>query len=79
MRGLGGYGFVSYAAIGDTINIGSRLEGQAPVGSVLIGAETYRRLPDGTIVEPMIALESEKGKNRPINVYVLRSLPILWL
>ena len=74
VRELGGYGFVSYAAIGDTINIGSRLEGQAPVGSVLIGAETYRRLPDGTVVEPMIALEL-KGKNCPINAYVLRSLP----
>ena len=45
VRELGGPGYVEYAVVGDTVNVGSRLEGQAPVGGVLIGAETYRRLP----------------------------------
>jgi adenylate cyclase len=74
VRELGGHGLVSYALIGDTINSGSRLEGQAPVGGVLIGAETYRRLPDGAVVESMPGLKV-KGKDDPIDGYVLRSLP----
>jgi class 3 adenylate cyclase len=74
VRELGGHGFVSYAVIGDTVNTGSRLEGRAPVGGVLIGAETYRRLPDGTVAEPMLGLEV-KGKGAPIDAYLLRSLP----
>jgi hypothetical protein len=28
---------------------GARLEGLAPVGGVLIGAETFERLPDGAV------------------------------
>ena len=74
VRELGGHGLVSYALIGDTVNTGARLQGQAPVGGVLIGAETYRRLPDGTVVEPMPGLRV-KGKTVPIDGYVLRSLP----
>ena len=49
---VGGEGHIAYTLVGDTINTGARLEDRAPVGRVLIGAETYRRLPDGTIVEP---------------------------
>jgi adenylate cyclase len=74
VRELGGHGLVAYALIGDTINSGSRLEGQAPVGGVLIGAGTYRRLPAGAVVEPMPGLKV-KGKDDPIDGYVLRSLP----
>ncbi|MEA2310345.1 MAG: adenylate cyclase, partial [Solirubrobacteraceae bacterium] len=44
VREMGGHGFVAYAVIGDTVNTGSRLEGQAPVGGVLIGPETRRLL-----------------------------------
>jgi class 3 adenylate cyclase len=74
VRELGGHGLVSYSLIGDTVNAGARLEGQAPIGGVLIGAETYRRLPDGAVVEPMLGLKV-KGKDAPIDAYVLRSLP----
>ena len=45
VRELGGPGRVAYEVIGDTINVGSRLESEAPVGGVLIGSETFRRLP----------------------------------
>jgi adenylate cyclase len=65
---------VSYALIGDTVNTGSRLEGKAPVGGVLIGAETLRRLPDGAEGEPIFGLRL-KGKDTPIDAYLLRSLP----
>jgi class 3 adenylate cyclase len=74
VRELGGHGFVSYDVIGDIVNTGSRLEGQAPVGGVLIGAETYRRLPDGAVAEHVSGLWV-KGKDNPIDAYLLRSLP----
>jgi class 3 adenylate cyclase len=74
VREMGGQGFVAYTVIGDTINTGSRLEGQAPVGAVLVGPETYRRLPDGAVVEPVPGLRV-KGKDAAIDAYVLRGLP----
>jgi class 3 adenylate cyclase len=74
VRELGGPGYVEYAAVGDTINTGSRLEGKAPLGTVLVGAETYRRLPNGAVVEPMPGLHI-KGKESPVDAYILRDLP----
>lgn len=74
VREMGGQGYVAYAVVGDTVNLGSRLEGQAPVGAVLIGAETYRRLPDGVAVEAMSGLRV-KGKDAAVDAYVLRALP----
>jgi class 3 adenylate cyclase len=74
VRELGGHGHVAYTLVGDTINTGSRLEGKAPVGGVLIGAETYRQLPDGAVVEPVAGLQV-KGKASALDAYVLHSLP----
>lgn len=74
LRELGGHGLVAYALVGDTINTGSRLEGLAPVGAVLIGAETYRQLPDGAAVQAMSGLRV-KGKQEPLEAYVLQALP----
>jgi class 3 adenylate cyclase len=73
-RELGGHGHIAYTLLGDTINTGARLEGQAPVGGVLIGAETYRQLPDGAVVEPITGLHV-KGKAGPLDAYLLHSLP----
>jgi adenylate cyclase len=74
LRELGGHGHVAYSLIGDTVNAGARLEGKAPVGSVLIGAETYRRLPAGAVVEPMGRV-TVKGRSAALEAYVLRTLP----
>src|SRR5262249_26096196 len=52
LREIGGHGHVAYPMVGDTINTGARLEALAPVGGVLIGAETYEQLPDDAVVEP---------------------------
>lgn len=75
VRELGGRGYVVYAVIGDTINIASRLQGQAPIGGVLIGADTYNRLPPLADVEARPRLEM-KGKHRRVDAYVLNALPI---
>ncbi len=73
MSEVGGPGRIEYTLVGDTINTGSRLEGQAPVGGVLIGAETYRRLPKDAVVRPMGAVRV-KGKEAALDAYLLESL-----
>jgi adenylate cyclase len=74
LREIGGDGHVAYPLVGDTVNTGSRLESLAPAGGVLVGAETYERLPDGAVVEPRTGLRV-KGKNDVIDAYVLLALP----
>jgi adenylate cyclase len=71
---VGGEGFVAYPLVGDTINTGARLESLAPAGGVLIGEETYERLPDGAVVEPKHHLRI-KGKRELVRAYVLLALP----
>ena len=74
VREMGGRGHVAYSVLGDCVNVGARLEAHAPVGGVLIGAETYRRLPDGAAAEPMPGLRV-KGKDAAVDAFVLLSLP----
>jgi adenylate cyclase len=71
---VGGQGFVAYPLVGDTINTGARLESLAPAGGVLIGEETYERLPDGAVVEAKHHLRI-KGKRELVRAYVLLALP----
>jgi adenylate cyclase len=74
LREIGGDGYVAYPLVGDTVNTGSRLESLAPVGGVLIGAETYEQLPDGAVVEAQSGLRL-KGKEDALDAYVLLALP----
>jgi class 3 adenylate cyclase len=74
LRELGGAGHVAYPFVGDTVNIGARLESLAPPGGVLIGAETFDQLPDGTVVEERRELRV-KGRRDVVSAYVLLALP----
>ena len=74
VREIGGAGHVAYAVVGDTVNTGSRLEGLAPAGGVLIGAKTYDELPAGALVEAKTGLRI-KGKDDLVNAYVLLAMP----
>ena len=74
VRELGGDGHVAYALVGDTVNTGSRLEGLAPPGGVLIGEQTRAELPSGALVEPRRTLRM-KGKDELVDAYVLLALP----
>ena len=74
VREMGGDGFVAYVVVGDTVNTASRLESEAPEGGVLIGAETRRALPDGSLVEAVPKLRV-KGKQDLVEAYLLRALP----
>jgi adenylate cyclase len=77
VREMGGDGFVAYEVVGDTVNTASRLENAAPVGGVLIGAETRRALPEGSVVEAMPGLRV-KGRQEAVDAYVLCQLPAGW-
>jgi adenylate cyclase len=74
VREMGGDGFVAYEVVGDTVNTASRLEREAPDGGVLIGAETRRALPDGSVVEMVPGLRV-KGKQEAVDAYLLHALP----
>jgi len=74
VREVGGDGHVAYPLVGDTVNTGARLESLAPVGGVLIGAETFEQLPDGAVVEERQGLRI-KGREDALDAYVLFALP----
>jgi adenylate cyclase len=74
VREMGGDGFVAYVVVGDTVNTAARLESEAPEGGVLIGAETRRALPEGSVVEAVPRLRL-KGKQEEVDAYLLRAVP----
>jgi adenylate cyclase len=69
---LGAEGGRTFTATGDTVNLASRLEGQARPGEVLVGEATRDRLP-AAAVEDVGELRVE-GKERPVRAYVLRGI-----
>ena len=66
-------GHRKHGVVGDTVNLAARLQSEAPVGAVVLGAETVRRLPPGALLERLPELHV-KGKSLPVEAYVLRSL-----
>jgi adenylate cyclase len=69
---LGASGGRTHTIVGDTVNIASRIEGQAPAGGVAIGPDTKALLPDA-VTTPLGELQL-KGKQDPLQVHVLSSL-----
>ncbi len=66
-------GHRKHGVVGDTVNVAARLEAAAPVGKVVVGAQTAAALPPGAVLERLPALQV-KGKEDPVEAYVLRSL-----
>ena len=71
---MGGRGYVAFPAVGDPVNVAARLQAAAPVGGVLVGENTRRRLPDDLPLVPVRNL-SLKGKNAPVDAYMVQ-LPL---
>jgi class 3 adenylate cyclase/tetratricopeptide (TPR) repeat protein len=60
-----------FTAMGDTVNVASRVEGIAPPGGVLVTHDTYRHIRGVFDVEPVPAA-SVKGKEEPLRLYLVR-------
>ena len=59
--------------VGDTVNLAARLEAAAPVGAVVVGAQTAAALPPRAVLERLPPLQV-KGKEGPVEAYVLHAL-----
>jgi adenylate cyclase len=66
-------GHRKHGVVGDTVNLAARLEAAAPVGKVVVGAETAAALPPGAVLERLPPLRV-KGKDEPVEAYLLRSV-----
>ena len=63
----------TYSVVGDTVNVGSRIEGLAPAGGVAISSETAGEL-SGATTEALGTI-TVKGRAEPCEVLLLLSLP----
>ncbi len=59
----------SYTVIGDTVNLASRLQSEAPAGGVVIGESTLRGLPGASVRS--LGEVSVRGKQAPVQAYLL--------
>jgi adenylate cyclase len=57
-----------YTAIGDTVNVAQRTEGQCEPGCVAITKDTYQEVKEHIVAEPM-GIRSLKGKSEPVMLY----------
>jgi class 3 adenylate cyclase len=69
----GATGHRKHGIVGDVVNLAARLEAEAPVGGVLIGEGTFRRLGGSALVEALPPRRL-KGKEEPVLAYVLHEL-----
>ncbi len=68
----GATGHRKHGIVGDVVNLAARLQAEAPVGGVLIGEGTFRRL-EGAVVEALPP-RNVKGKEEPVTAYLLHEL-----
>jgi adenylate cyclase len=69
----GASGHRMHGVVGDVVNLAARLQTEAPVGGVLIGESTFRRLGAAAVVEALLP-RRVKGKEEPVAAYVLHEL-----
>lgn len=60
-----------FTAMGDAVNMASRLERAAPVGGILISHDTYRHIRGIFSVTPQAPL-AVKGRTQPVQTYVVK-------
>jgi class 3 adenylate cyclase len=70
---LGSDEYQNFTAIGDTVNVAARLQGQAKAGEVICSAAVLAAAGDGVRVTPLGALEL-KGRKTPVEAYRVDAL-----
>jgi len=69
---MGSYERFDYTAMGDTINLGSRLEGLTKAyGVCIIASESTKKAVKNKFIFRKLDLVRVKGKNKPITIYEL--------
>jgi len=63
----------NFTAIGDTVNLASRLESSAESGQIVIGAATYAQIRNAAVVRPLGGI-AVKGKAASVEAFVLLGL-----
>jgi len=66
-------GHRKHGLVGDVVNLAARLQAEAPVNGVLIGAETYRLLGGCAVVEALPP-RLVKGKAEPVSAFLLHDV-----
>jgi len=61
-----------YTAYGDTVNLASRMESNAPINTIMVAEDTMELVKDYFIFKDHGFVEV-KGKSKPISVFVLQS------
>jgi adenylate cyclase len=69
----GATGHRKHGIVGDVVNLAARLQTEAPVDGVLIGAGTYAQLGERAVVEALPP-RRVKGKEEPVAAYLLRDV-----
>jgi len=69
---VGGDAHRKYTAVGDTVNVAARVEGQAPVGSIAVSGSTHDLI--GKVDSSMIGSLPVKGRSAAVVIWELFSL-----
>ena len=69
---IGAAGRRSFSAIGDTTNLGARLQGAAGSGEIVVGEATWKRLGEAVPGEPLAPLRV-KGKSETVRAWRLQT------
>ncbi len=64
---------MDFTAIGDTVNLASRLQGLSENSQITISEDTYRLIADWVIVQSM-GPRSVRGREERVNTYLIESL-----
>ncbi len=72
---IGSYMRMDYTAIGDTVNLSSRLCGKAAPGEILVDKDTFSRVSELFEAEELDEIKV-KGKEKPIKVYKIKDFTL---